>query len=114
MSTKPKFKYSKDLQKALYVRSRSLSYEKAAKMFNIPKSTLIYKEKGKTPMERKMGPPPFLNPDEEKLLVEWLFHSADRGFPVTKTQLLDSVQLLAKELKRDNIYNFKDGRPGNT
>lgn len=51
MSTKPKFKYSEeDLQKALDARSRDLSYEKAAKMFNIPKSTLIYKEKGKTPM----------------------------------------------------------------
>lgn len=75
MATRPKFKYSEDdLQGALNARKRGLSYEKAAKMYNVPKSTLIYKEKGITPMERKMGPPAFLSQDEEKLLVEWLFH----------------------------------------
>ena len=35
---------------------------------------------------------------------------ADKGFPVTKTQLLDSVEILIKQLKRPN--NFTDGRPG--
>ena len=35
---------------------------------------------------------------------------AKREFPITKEQLLDSVALLIKELKRPN--KFSNGRPG--
>ncbi|KAI4455608.1 hypothetical protein MML48_9g00005395 [Holotrichia oblita] len=54
-------------------------------------------------------PPNNLTNHEEELLVKWLLHIAEKGFPATKTQLLDSVELLVKKLKRETTFN--NGRP---
>ncbi|KAJ8926254.1 hypothetical protein NQ314_021375 [Rhamnusium bicolor] len=111
MTPTKKLQYSEqDLQNALLAVENGLSYNKASKSFKIPKTTLIYKYQGKTPMPRKMGPSIILTAEEENLLVNWLFHMCDRGFPATKDTLLDSIQLLMKNLKRENP--FTNNRPG--
>lgn len=92
------------------VRKHGVSVAAAAKNNNVPRSTLINQLSGKSPSERRMGPESILSKIEEGLLVKWLFSMARAGFPVTQTQLMDSVQKLIKELKRGNP--FKDGRPG--
>lgn len=81
-----------------------------SKKFGIPRTTLMYKKSGKYPRECRKGPATNLTPNEEDLLVKWLFYISDRGFPATKTQLIDSVELIFKLNKRET--NFKNGKPG--
>lgn len=42
--------------------------------------------------------------------MKWMLHVAYLGFPVAKTQLLDSADILIKNLQRPNI--FANGRSG--
>lgn len=46
----------------------------------------------------------------EKKLVEWIMYMAEAGFPITKEQLFNSVEKLAKSLGKEATLN--DGRPG--
>ncbi|KAG5895399.1 hypothetical protein JTB14_018753 [Gonioctena quinquepunctata] len=82
----------------------------SSKTFCVPKTTLLYKSTGVYPIERKIGPETVLSTEEKTLLVRWILHVGNVGFPVTKTQLLDSVEMLVKKLKRTN--EFTNGRPG--
>lgn len=106
-----KLQYTQEtLLNALAAINSGMSYYRASRVYNIPKTTLLYKKTGKTPLICKMGPTTILSEEEENLLIKWLFHISDYGFPATKEQLLDSVQLLMKNLKRDNP--FVNDRPG--
>ncbi|KAJ8965660.1 hypothetical protein NQ314_003977 [Rhamnusium bicolor] len=87
-----------------------MPFKTASKKYGIPRSTLQDKVKGRTQIEKKSGPETVLTKDEEQLLVNSLFHIASCGFPGTKDQLLDNVELLVKNLERPN--KFTDGRPG--
>lgn len=82
----------------------------AARRYGVPRVTLINKVSGKSPAVRKMGPEGFLSSSEESILVKWIRQSAAHGFPVSKNQLLDSVQHLICKLKRK--VPFKGNRPG--
>lgn len=79
----------------------------AAKSNKVPRITLYAKVKGNTPLNKKFGPKIILTTNEETLLVIWLFHVADCEFPVTKSQLSDSVQVLLKNLARDTKFRTK-------
>ena len=104
-------KYSEEaLRNALAAVNSGRTIRSVSITYGIPKTTLLYKHKGKLPIGKNMGPPPVLSEDEEKKLVEWMIHVSDRGFPITKTQLINSVELLIKQLKK--VTPFKDGRPG--
>lgn len=99
------------MQQALVaVKQNNVSIKAAAKQFNVPKTTLYYKVKGKYPEIRHMGPRTNLLEEEEKIIINWMFKSADGGFPITKSQLLDSIEMYIKKLNRST--SFKDGRPG--
>lgn len=106
-----RFTYSEDdMQKAILAVENGMSINGAAKSFKVPRMTLSDKVKGKTPIGRKMGPPSILSNEQEMLLERWILHLASLRFPIRKEQLLDSVQLLMKQLgKRDA---FPNGRPG--
>lgn len=82
----------------------------AAKKFSIPRSTLFNKITGKTLMGKKPGPRTVLLPEEEQTIEKWVFRLAVRGFPVTKRQLLRSIQLYLNINKRKTIFN--DNLPG--
>ncbi len=106
-----KRKYSdSDVHRALEEIQNGASISESARKFRIPRSTLSEKHSGKLPTEYRMGPPTILSPEEEALLVKWIFHVGDVGFPISKDQLLDSVQLLLNKSKRKTI--FTDNRPG--
>lgn len=98
------------MEKAVNAMKNGMSLRTACKTFNVPKSTLSDKISGKTPVERKIGASPILTPEEEKHLVTWVLHSAKAGFPITKNQLLESVQMLMYDLKKENP--FRNGKPG--
>lgn len=108
---KPKFKYNEeDMRNAIAATKRGVSASSASKMFNVPRSTLIYKASGKSPIGRKMGPNPTLGFDGEKMIVNWVKAIAQRGFPVSKWDLLSSVEKLVSEMKISNT--FTNGKPG--
>ncbi|KAJ8941959.1 hypothetical protein NQ314_010178 [Rhamnusium bicolor] len=104
-------KYSiEDMQHALDAVRRGVSVSSASKQYKIPRITLLYKAKGKYAVNCRMGPETTLTSIEEDLLVKWLLSIADAGFPATRVQLLDSVQIIMQKLDRPN--KFKNNRPG--
>lgn len=86
----------------------------AANAFNVPRATLISKIEEKYQSDTS-GPDGYLNINEEKMLVDWVKAMGNAGFPITKNQLLDSVQKVVVEMKRkqpDRNFPFTDNRPG--
>lgn len=76
----------------------------------MPRSTLYTKYKEIVPIECTKGPATYLTHEEETIIVNWLLYCCERGFPISKSQLLDCVQKLVVELKRETP--FKENRPG--
>lgn len=108
--TRKRCLYSKDsLHEALCAINAGMNVHAASKKFNIPRSTLDAKKK-KVYADKKPGIPTVLSNEEENTLIDWIFYLSRRGFPVTKNQLLDSVQMLIKSLQRKT--KFVNDRPG--
>ncbi|XP_020297300.1 uncharacterized protein LOC109861874 [Pseudomyrmex gracilis] len=102
--------YSKEnVELALTAINSGMKIAVAASKFGIPRSTLVSK-KYKKYSEGKPGPATILTEEEEDVLVQWLFHCSKKGFPLTKTNLIDSVQLFVKKLNQKN--SFMDNRLG--
>lgn len=99
-----------DVYSALEEIEKGASISESARKFGIPRSTLSEKRSGRHPIEHRMGPDTVLSQEEESCLQKWIFHIADSGFPITKDQLLDSVQMILNKAKRTTI--FTDNRPG--
>ncbi|XP_015113538.1 uncharacterized protein LOC107038782 [Diachasma alloeum] len=78
--------------------------------YGVPKTTLMSKYKGTHPIDGKSGPPPVLDENEERELVDWVNETSDLGFALKKNQMCGSVQTTLRELKRKNI--FSDDKPG--
>lgn len=110
--TKMFFKYSEsDLALAISaVRNGHSSIRQAERNYNVPHSTLINKLKGRTPETRKMGPATILTAEEEEVLVRWINASANKGFPLNKNLLCETVKDIVNTDGRPNP--FKDGLPG--
>lgn len=106
-----RFNYQEqEMEKAIEAVKNGLPIATAAKLFKVPLMTLSDRSKGKTPLKRKMGTSSILSENEELILVKWICHLGSRGFPVTSTQLLDSVQMLLKAEERETP--FVNNRPG--
>lgn len=112
---KPKYAYShQQLLLALDAIKSGETALSVSKRFGVPRSTLIYKATGKSTMneERRLGPPPRLGTDAEVMLKNWVLAMAKRGFPVSKSNLMTSVQQILRDLKSQDL--FPQGRPGPT
>lgn len=96
------------------MRLHSTSIRKAAKKFGVPRQTLSNKLKGKSPIERKMGPAPKLTKDEEQRICQWVYDSAEAGFPITTDQLLFSIQRYLKDITRECKFLNDEKKPGKT
>ena len=72
MAPKKRLKYTeKQMMDALdAVENQGLSKTSAAKIFNVPKTTLLDKLSGKAPRGRIIGHPPYLTAEEEQDVVE--------------------------------------------
>lgn len=106
---KRSFYGGKNLLSAVNEVSHGNSIAAASRRYSVPESTIRARIKGKY-SDKKPGPHTVLSETEEKNLVNWIFHSAERGFPVTKELLIESVRLLLIQLKRRNP--FANGTPG--
>ena len=101
----------KTLQHAVdMVQNGCLSLRQAASSFQIPKSTLSNKVKGKTSVGCRPVPATVLTSTEETMLANWAIHMAKIGFGRTREELLDKVQEILKEDGRENP--FTDDKPG--
>src|SRR5580765_7439392 len=90
-----------ELEKALADVRSGKSVNCISKSSGIPKSTLIAKLKGYRPIGKRSGPPTVLSTEEEAIIVRWMLHLSQRGFPVTKTQLFYNVAHLIKQFGRE-------------
>lgn len=82
----------------------------AAKKFGVPRITLHDKISGKTPVECSMGPKTYLSTEEEVILEKWVLEMAEKHIPVTRDELLDSVQRII--IEQDKTTPFTDNRLG--
>ena len=82
---------------------------KASTIFKVPYATLHSRVKAVYPLCIRLGPSSVFSEEEEKLLVQWIINMSQRGFPITKNELLDCVQNFVK--KTNNSTPFKCGRP---
>lgn len=83
----------------------------AATRYGVPRITLHNKITGKSPVDCNLGPATVLSHEEENILVRWVCFMAEKHFPVTKEQLLDSVQKIISEKKLDSCP-FTNNWPG--
>ncbi|XP_044754185.1 uncharacterized protein LOC123320469 [Coccinella septempunctata] len=111
MPSKKNKNYSLDtLKLALEAIRNGMPVKRASREFNIPKTTLHSKFHGKYAINCSAGAPTILTAEEEGTLVKWIISVSRVGFPVDRSQLLDSVRMLLLKKKRENP--FKDNRPG--
>lgn len=107
------FKYSGiAVQSAMMaVREEKMSVRAAATLYGVPKSTLHDKVQGKSAEQTgKTGPEPRLSLDGENKIAKWVINLAKSGFPIKKSDLLDTVEKILKDTKREDL--FEKGRPG--
>jgi hypothetical protein len=79
----------------------------AAKFFNIPRTTI--RRKIQNPETKSTyGPEPVLTTVVEQKIVNWIANRQKAGYPITKRQLLNTVQNFM--CGRDNP--FKNNKPG--
>ena len=74
-----------------------LSIREAANKWGVTKSTLHERLQGKVGVDRRPGPPSILTKEEEHRIAVAM---ADRGFGVSKDDLLDTVKKLVKQNKQ--------------
>lgn len=95
---------------AIEAVKKGLKISEAAKKFNVPRITLHNKITGKSPIECSMGPSTILSKEEENILEIWIKEMLDKHIPVTKEDLMDSVQRIIVDKNQETP--FKDNRPG--
>lgn len=85
------------------------SIAECSRVYGIPESTLRDK-KYNIYSKEKPGPSTILSESEENEIVEWIIECCEKGFPVTKNQLLASVEVICLKTGRKN--SFKNNKPG--
>ena len=80
------------MEKAIVAVDRGESIRRAAEMFGVPRSTLHDHVSGKVEQYAKQGPKPYLTPQEEDELANFLLRCARIGYPHTRLQVIGIVQ----------------------
>lgn len=91
------------------VRAKRMSVRAAAQQYEIPFSCL---QRHKDPDFNLAGAPTVLNTQEERDIVEWLLEVSRRGFPLSPSELKDSVKTMLD--LRGRTTTFIENRPGRT
>lgn len=89
------------------VKDQKLTYTRAKQTYGVPRSTIENALKRKY---QATGKKTVLSTKEEQELVNWIIHMSNRGFPITRIQLIDSVQLFLNNEHRKTL--FPNNRPG--
>lgn len=101
MAKRRNYKYTdSDMKQAFAAVNGGMKIREAERCFGVPRTTLLYRKIGKSTTGRRSGRETMLAAVEEKLLCDWVIHMGDHGFPITKLQLLDSVQRLQQQTRQ--------------
>ena len=82
-----------------------LSINTASERYQISRSTLHAKITGKYAVGKSPGPPSILPPEQEEVLVKWIFMRSNCGQAVTKDQVLNSVRMLVNIIDISNPFS---------
>lgn len=104
--------YSKEaLAAAIASVKEGLSIRVVSQRFGIPRATLHDKVSGKSPaVKKKTGPPPILTIEGEQKIARWVIDIAKSGFPITKSDLIETVTKIAIDIGK--IEAFPGEKPG--
>lgn len=97
------------LEKALFDVSRRMPLKQAAITHSIPRTTLRDKYQGRYKKNVK-GPDTNLPECYERSICSWIQTCNRAGFPVSKIQLINTMQELVEKNKIET--KFKDNKPG--
>ena len=86
-----------------------MSIHRASAIFGVLRMTLQDKIKGKTPIEMKKGPKPYLTEEIEDKIKDWLLEMACISYGQSHRDVLNKVQELVTKHKIPNP--FPDGKP---
>ena len=92
------------------VKSKSMDYLKASKLYHVPRSTIFDKVHEKSEIGCRQGPNTVLTPTEEDRLATWLIDMSKIGYGRSRQELIETVQKIVKADGRPNP--FTDDRPG--
>lgn len=103
--------YTKEaLLNALQAVENGTEVRQAAKTFDVPRSTLSRKLSFPDKIDNISGPPTALPKEVEDEIVSCIIYKAERANPITKDELLDSVQQYVRSLHLKTKFN--NDRPG--
>lgn len=80
-----------NLSEALKAIDNGMSKREAARIFNIPRSTLQFRKSDQF-VKPRHGPATILTSDEENTLVQWIKECHQKGFPRRKEDIQVSVK----------------------
>ncbi|KAJ8926583.1 hypothetical protein NQ314_021036 [Rhamnusium bicolor] len=100
------------MRRALHeIRENGLSICEASKRFGVPRTTIQDRIHGRIDdIARKTGPKPLLTNKGEKNIVDWIKNIAKCGFPLKKSDLIQTVKKILKDSKKESL--FKGRKPG--
>ena len=78
--------------------------------FKVPRKTISDYIKGSSKIGKAQGRPTALSYDQELEIVNQIIESGEKGFPLTRQQVLHKIGQAANKLKIHS--QFKNGRPG--
>ncbi|XP_038064690.1 uncharacterized protein LOC119735070 [Patiria miniata] len=100
-----------NLEKAVEkIKLGEISVGKASLAYGIPKTTLLDKMHGRTPLQTRQGPNPILTDEEELGLVTWIAQKPKMSYGRMKQELALMVKKILDENGRPNP--FKKNTPG--
>ena len=86
-----------------------MSIHKASAICGVLRTMLQDKIKGKTPLEMRKGPKPYLTEGIDEKIKDWLLQMAQIRYSQTQRDVMNKVQELVTKL---NIPNpFPEGKP---
>ena len=96
-----------NMQKAMAAVDKGESIRTAAIKFNIPRSTLHDRIKGKVKMGARRGPASYLTTEEEEELANFLVRCAEIGYAHSLSQVLSLVQRIVDSKGIEKMHGGK-------
>lgn len=97
------------LTAALAAVRNGMPKKTVAVKFQVPRQTIQFKLSHSF-RKTSYGPPPVLNSDEERMLVQWIATCSRKGFPWRKCDLQEAVKEYLEANERQN--SFVNNKPG--
>ncbi|KAL4221115.1 hypothetical protein ACF0H5_019375 [Mactra antiquata] len=109
VSKRPKTlrKWSADSMAAAFraVKTENMSISSAARAYGVPRMSLSDRVHYKVSVNKcKMGVKTALTEDEELALCNYISYMANRGFPLSISQLLGFAWCIGKERNKENVF----------